>query len=170
LEQVNDISKELTNVTFSTALIPYLSSRVSRVAQQRKEPETCVFWLPATRAFWGAHWWTACSPMAGLAVERRPWKNWSSSRAGRTVCPTTLACASFGAISVPVWFGILFCVNMQVSFLSPPFGPAAFCLKSVAPPEITLPDIFRGFMPFMSIQFLVLMLILFFPELTTFFR
>jgi TRAP-type mannitol/chloroaromatic compound transport system permease large subunit len=71
---------------------------------------------------------------------------------------------------VPVWFGILFCVNMQVSFLSPPFGPAAFYLKSVAPPEITLPDIFRSFMPFMTIQIIILMLILFFPELTMFFR
>src|SRR3546814_5497038 len=36
---------------------------------------------------------------------------------------------------VAVWYGILFCVNMQVSFLSPPFGPAAFYLKSVAPPQ-----------------------------------
>ena len=71
---------------------------------------------------------------------------------------------------VPVWFGILFCVNMQVSFLSPPFGPAAFYLKSVAPPHITLPAIFRGFMPFIAIQILVLMLVLFFPELTMLFR
>lgn len=71
---------------------------------------------------------------------------------------------------VSVWFGILFCVNMQVSFLSPPFGPAAFYLKSVAPPHITLPDIFRGFMPFIAIQLFVLALILFFPELTMFFR
>lgn len=71
---------------------------------------------------------------------------------------------------VSVWFGILFCVNMQVSFLSPPFGPAAFYLKSVAPPHISLPDIFRGFLPFICIQIFVLMLILFFPELTMFFR
>ena len=71
---------------------------------------------------------------------------------------------------VGVWFGILFCVNMQVSFLSPPFGPAAFYLKSVAPPHISLPDIFRGFLPFIAIQLLVLMLILFFPELTMMFR
>lgn len=71
---------------------------------------------------------------------------------------------------VAVWFGILFCVNMQVSFLSPPFGPAAFYLKSVTPPNITLPDIFRGFLPFIGIQLFVLMLILFFPELTMFFR
>ncbi|MFT6226522.1 MAG: TRAP-type mannitol/chloroaromatic compound transport system permease large subunit, partial [Paracoccaceae bacterium] len=71
---------------------------------------------------------------------------------------------------VSVWFGILFCVNMQVSFLSPPFGPAAFYLKSVAPPHISLPDIFRGFLPFIGIQIFVLMLVLFFPEITMMFR
>ncbi len=71
---------------------------------------------------------------------------------------------------VAVWFGILFCVNMQVSFLSPPFGPAAFYLKSVAPPHISLPDIFRGFMPFICIQMIILALVLFFPELTMLFR
>ncbi len=70
---------------------------------------------------------------------------------------------------VRVWFGILFCVNMQVSFLSPPFGPAAFYLKSVAPPHITLPDIFRGFLPFICMQIMILMLILFVPEITTVF-
>ena len=67
---------------------------------------------------------------------------------------------------VAVWFGILFCVNMQVSFLSPPFGPAAFYLKSVAPPHITLPTIFKGFLPFIGIQLLVLAGILLFPEIT----
>lgn len=71
------------------------------------------------------------------------------------------------ATMVKVWFGILFCVNMQVSFLSPPFGPAAFYLKSVCPPHITLPAIFRGFMPFIGIQLLVLALVLVFPRLTT---
>jgi tripartite ATP-independent transporter DctM subunit len=71
---------------------------------------------------------------------------------------------------VSVWFGIVFCVNMQVSFLSPPFGPAAFYLKSVAPPHISLPDIFRGFLPFIGIQMFVLALVLLFPELTMQFR
>ena len=66
---------------------------------------------------------------------------------------------------VSVWFGILFCINMQVSFLSPPFGPAAFYLKSVAPPHITLPDIFRGFLPFIGIQLFVLAIVLFFPQI-----
>ena len=73
------------------------------------------------------------------------------------------------ATLVKVWFGILFCVNMQVSFLSPPFGPAAFYLKSVAPPHITLPDIFRGFLPFIAMQLFILMIILLVPEITTVF-
>jgi tripartite ATP-independent transporter DctM subunit len=67
----------------------------------------------------------------------------------------------------PIWFGILFCVNMQVSFLSPPFGPAAFYLKSVAPPHISLTDIFRGFAPFILIQLIVLACVMFFPEAMT---
>jgi len=71
--------------------------------------------------------------------------------------------------AVQVWFGILFCVNMQVSFLSPPFGGAAFYLKSVAPPHITLPQIFRSFLPFVGIQLVVLMLLLFVPQITTLF-
>jgi tripartite ATP-independent transporter DctM subunit len=78
--------------------------------------------------------------------------------------------ASLDATFVSVWYGILFCVNMQVSFLSPPFGPAAFYLKSVAPPHITLPDIFRGFMPFIGIQLLVLAIVLLFPGITMFFH
>ena len=67
----------------------------------------------------------------------------------------------------PIWFGVLFCINMQVSFLSPPFGPAAFYLKSVAPPEITLVDIYRSFGPFVCLQLLVLILVLFFPFFAT---
>ena len=67
----------------------------------------------------------------------------------------------------PIWFGISFFVNMQVSFLSPPFGPAAFYLKSVAPPHISLTDIFRGFGPFIVIQLIVLACVMFFPEFTT---
>ena len=51
----------------------------------------------------------------------------------------------------PVWFGILSCVNMQVSYLSPPFGPAAFCLKGAAPPGIGLRHICRTLWPFMII-------------------
>ena len=65
----------------------------------------------------------------------------------------------------PVWFGILFCMNMQSSYLSPPFGPAAFYLKSVAPPEITLDIIFSSVWPFMILQAVGLLLVLFFPQI-----
>ncbi|WED24240.1 TRAP transporter large permease subunit [Vibrio sp. JC009] len=67
----------------------------------------------------------------------------------------------------PVWFGVLFCVNMQVSFLSPPFGPAAFYLKSVAPKGIELTDIFKSVWPFITMQLIVLATLLVYPELVT---
>ncbi len=63
----------------------------------------------------------------------------------------------------PIWFGVVFCINMQVSFLSPPFGPAAFYLKSVAPPEISLFDIYKSVWPFIIMQLIALGLILTFP-------
>ena len=66
----------------------------------------------------------------------------------------------------PVWFGVLFCMNMQVSFLSPPFGPAAFYLKSVVPPEITLGIIFRSLLPFIGLQILAIALLIIFPGIT----
>ena len=66
-----------------------------------------------------------------------------------------------------VWFGVLFCMNMQVSFLSPPFGPAAFYLKSVAPPHISLTDIFKGFLPFIGVQLLALSVLLIWPPIVT---
>lgn len=65
----------------------------------------------------------------------------------------------------PIWFGILFTMNMQISYLTPPFGAAAFYLKAVAPPEIELSDIFRAVLPFIGLQFVGLMLVLFFPEI-----
>ncbi|MDA3978212.1 TRAP transporter large permease, partial [Gallibacterium sp. AGMB14963] len=68
----------------------------------------------------------------------------------------------------PIWFGVLFCVNMQVSFLSPPFGPAAFYLHSVAPKSIELVDIFKSVLPFIGIQILLLALLLTFPEIVLF--
>jgi tripartite ATP-independent transporter DctM subunit len=66
----------------------------------------------------------------------------------------------------PVWFGVLFCMNMQVSFLSPPFGPAAFYLKSVAPPDMSLGEIFRALVPFIMLQVLAVGLLLAFPGIT----
>ncbi len=78
----------------------------------------------------------------------------------------------FGSIEpkhVAIWFGVTFCMNMQVSFLSPPFGPAAFYLKSVAPPHISLTAIFRGFLPFIMLQLLALSVLLIWPPIVTVF-
>lgn len=66
----------------------------------------------------------------------------------------------------PVWFGVLFCMNMQISFLSPPFGPAAFYLKSVAPPDMSLGEIFRALIPFIGLQILAVTLLIIFPGIT----
>ncbi|MGJ3262841.1 MAG: TRAP transporter large permease [Salinarimonas sp.] len=66
----------------------------------------------------------------------------------------------------PIWFGVLFAMNMQVSFLSPPFGPAAFYLKSVAPPDMTLGEIFRALLPFIALQILAVGVLLAFPGIT----
>ncbi|MDB2448988.1 TRAP transporter large permease subunit [bacterium] len=65
----------------------------------------------------------------------------------------------------PIWFGVLFCMNMQVSFLSPPFGPAAFYLKTVAPKDISLGEIFRSLLPFIGLQIVALALLVAFPQL-----
>ncbi|MYF88938.1 MAG: TRAP transporter large permease subunit [Boseongicola sp. SB0676_bin_33] len=68
----------------------------------------------------------------------------------------------------PIWFGILFSVNMQISFLTPPFGSAAFYLKSVAPPEIDLVTIYRSFGPFILLQAMILAILVAFPQISLF--
>jgi TRAP-type mannitol/chloroaromatic compound transport system permease large subunit len=65
----------------------------------------------------------------------------------------------------PIWFGVLFVMNMQVYFLSPPFGPACFWLKSVAPPDVTLQEIFASVWPFIGLQLVGLFLVMFFPQI-----
>ena len=65
----------------------------------------------------------------------------------------------------PVWFGVLFCLNMQISYLSPPFGPAAFYLKGVAPKDISLNQIFSALWPFILLQAMVLLIVLSFPQI-----
>lgn len=65
----------------------------------------------------------------------------------------------------PIWIGVLFCMNMQISYISPPFGPAAFYLKGASPPGITMGDIFRSVWPFIGIQFLALLLLSVFPSI-----
>jgi tripartite ATP-independent transporter DctM subunit len=64
-----------------------------------------------------------------------------------------------------VWFGVLFCIAMQMSYLTPPFGWAALYLKSVAPPEIKLSEIYMGLLPFIGLQALALALVYSFPQI-----
>lgn len=64
-----------------------------------------------------------------------------------------------------VWIGILLALNLQTSFLSPPFGFALFYLKGVSPPEITTRHLYRGIVPFILIQVIFLILIIAFPDL-----
>lgn len=65
----------------------------------------------------------------------------------------------------PLWFGVLFCINMQIGYLSPPFGPSSFYLKSVAPPEVSLRDILISVWPFMGLQLLGLIIVMIFPQI-----
>jgi len=65
----------------------------------------------------------------------------------------------------PLFFGLLVAVNLQTAFLSPPVAMAAFYLKGVAPPHVTLNQIFIGMMPFMAIQCLAIFLLYLFPEI-----
>lgn len=64
-----------------------------------------------------------------------------------------------------VWFGVLFVMNIQIYFLSPPFGPACFWLKSVAPPDITLQEIFASVLPFIAMQIIGMLLVMFIPDI-----
>jgi tripartite ATP-independent transporter DctM subunit len=67
----------------------------------------------------------------------------------------------------PLWFAVVMCVNLQTSFLTPPFGYALFYLKGTAPPEYTLGDIYRGILPFVGLQAVGLVLMCVFPALAT---
>ena len=65
----------------------------------------------------------------------------------------------------PVWFGVLFVMNIQMAYLTPPFGQGMFYVKGVAPPEVTMWDIVKSVPPFVAIQFVCLMIVLFIPQI-----
>ena len=65
----------------------------------------------------------------------------------------------------PVWFGVLFVMNIQMAYLSPPFGQGMFYVKGVAPPEVSMMDIVKSVWPFLGIQFICLMIVLFIPQI-----
>jgi len=67
----------------------------------------------------------------------------------------------------PIWLGIMLAVNLQTSFLTPPFGFALFYLRGVAPPQVLTTDIYRGVLPFIVIQLLLLIALAIWPNLAT---
>jgi tripartite ATP-independent transporter DctM subunit len=67
----------------------------------------------------------------------------------------------------PLWFAMLICINLQTSFLTPPFGYSLFYFKGVAPPEYTMGDIYKGILPFVAIQIIGLALMIAFPQIIT---
>jgi tripartite ATP-independent transporter DctM subunit len=67
----------------------------------------------------------------------------------------------------PLWFCILLAVNLQTSFLTPPFGFSLFYLKAVTPPEVTTGHIYRGIIPFVACQLLGLLIVILYPEIAT---
>jgi tripartite ATP-independent transporter DctM subunit len=64
-----------------------------------------------------------------------------------------------------IWFGVLFVMNIQIYFLSPPFGPACFWLKSVTPKDVSLQEIFISVIPFIGLQIIGLILVMMFPQI-----
>jgi len=67
----------------------------------------------------------------------------------------------------PIWLAILFCVNLQISFLSPPFGYAMFYLKGINLPDMTIENIYKGIIPFIALQLLAVILCIIFPKIIT---
>lgn len=82
------------------------------------------------------------------------------------VVPIIAPIASLLGIDL-LWLAVLIGLNLQTSFLTPPFGFSLFYLKAVAPPEIRIQDIYRGIIPFVTIQILTLILLMLFPILVT---
>jgi TRAP-type mannitol/chloroaromatic compound transport system permease large subunit len=67
----------------------------------------------------------------------------------------------------PVWLGIMIAINLQTSFLTPPFGFALFYLRGVAPESVSTMQIYRGVIPFILIQLVILSLLAYWPALAT---
>lgn len=67
----------------------------------------------------------------------------------------------------PIWFAVLVMVNLQISFLTPPFAYSIFYLKGITPPEVATTDIYRGVLPFVALQVLAIVLCILFPSLLT---
>ena len=68
-----------------------------------------------------------------------------------------------------VWFGVLLCINLQTSFMHPPFGFALFYLRSIAPKSVLTKDIYLGAIPWLGLQLILVAIVIFWPESVTFF-
>jgi tripartite ATP-independent transporter DctM subunit len=67
----------------------------------------------------------------------------------------------------PLWFGILFVINMEMAYITPPFGFNLFIMKGIVPPEISMANIYRAIVPFVFLQAICLILVMVFPSLAT---
>ncbi|MCP4721702.1 MAG: TRAP transporter large permease subunit [Desulfobacteraceae bacterium] len=67
----------------------------------------------------------------------------------------------------PLWFGILFVINMEMAYITPPFGFNLFIMKGIVPPEISMANIYRAIVPFVFLQAVCLILVMVFPSLAT---
>jgi TRAP-type mannitol/chloroaromatic compound transport system permease large subunit len=67
----------------------------------------------------------------------------------------------------PVWLGVMFAINLQTSFLTPPFGFALFYLRGVAPNSVQTGDMYKGVVPFIIMQILLMLMISVFPQIAT---
>jgi TRAP-type mannitol/chloroaromatic compound transport system permease large subunit len=65
----------------------------------------------------------------------------------------------------PVWYGVLYTITCQIAYITPPFGYNLFLMRAMAPPEITLPDIYRSIVPFTALMILCLGIIVAFPQI-----
>jgi TRAP-type mannitol/chloroaromatic compound transport system permease large subunit len=68
----------------------------------------------------------------------------------------------------PLWFAMMVCINLQTSFLTPPFGYSLFYFKGVAPPEYSMGDVYKGILPFVAIQVFGLAILAIFPQLISY--
>ncbi len=68
----------------------------------------------------------------------------------------------------PLWFAMMICINLQTSFLTPPFGYSLFYFKGVAPPEYSMGDVYKGILPFVAIQLFGLAVFMYFPQIITY--
>jgi TRAP-type mannitol/chloroaromatic compound transport system permease large subunit len=64
----------------------------------------------------------------------------------------------------PIWFGILFIINSEMAYITPPFGFNLFYMKAIVPPEITMLDVYHSVIPFVFCQLLCLIIVMFYPQ------